>query len=163
MEHVDLTMHIPRTEFLKVEEIVRSFAEKARKYVPNANQMTKVTIPNPASTLLSFSYRELRAEAQEESSHDRLATTVGMWGKVKVPDWVFKKNVEREQNMLVINLSMNKSAYDQMMSWIKQLYPTVFNFTNVDKNDFIAALGAAYAERILAGQIEVNAEIVAMS
>lgn len=158
---VNVTMHIPREELLKAQRIAKSFAENAKQYIPNATQRTEVRTPNPTAILLSFAYRELRVEAREARGFAHSATknskVVGDWGKVKVPDWVFNK-----KSTITINFVMSKIAYNKIISWIDQLYPKIFA-NNSDKNDFIAALGAAYAERILAGQIEVNGEIVGMS
>lgn len=158
-KYVNVTMHIPRKELLKAQRIAKSFTENAKKYIPNATQKTEVGTPSPTAILLSFAYRELRVEAGEASNYASSATknskVVGEWGKVKVPDWVFNK-----KSTIAIDFVMSRTAYNRIISWIDQLYPTVFA-NNTDKNDFIAALGAAYAERILAGEVEVNGEIVA--
>lgn len=165
MKNVEVIMHVPRSEFLKIEKIVASMAEQAKSFVPNARPDTTVNTPNPTVLLLSFAYRELRAETQEARNNGEIAIggtkfqMVGEFGKAKLPSWIFDKKPQ----MLTLSFTMNSSKYNQMMSWIQQLYPTVFFNPKINKNDVIAALGACYAERILSGQVQTRGKIVGSS
>lgn len=156
MDRVEIKFQIPEKELLMVKDLLASLA----KTISGDNENKNVTMPNPASQIVSYGYKELTLEKEAQDTDDFevevngvKAEVVGAWGKIKVPDWVLDSN---EYKMVSVTMEMSAIAYQNMLDKIQALYPTVFANEQINKNDFIAALGIAYAHRILTGQVSVQ-------
>lgn len=143
-----LEFKIPEKELLTISNLLSDLAKNA---IGNgdAKNLT-VKLPNPASTVVTYAYRELCIEQKNQ----------GLWGKIKIPNWLINKTNEK---MLTVTMQISDTGYKQMLKVIKKLYPTVFADAKINKMNFIAALGIAYAHRIISGQITVKVAPVPIS
>lgn len=156
MKSTELKFQIPERELLMVKDLLASLA----KTISGDNENKNVTMPNPASSIISYGYKELALEKEAQDTDDfevevngAKAEVVGAWGKIRVPDWVLDSS---EYKMVSVTMEMSAIAYQNMLDKIQALYPTVFANEQINKNDFIAALGIAYAHRILTGQVSIQ-------
>ena len=110
----------------------------------------------------SRNFNELiKEESQKEANkHPRMfigeSEPEDDWGKVKIPEWLMAK---AKSGLVAIAMNINETDYEQMISSIKDLYPDVYFNSTIDTNDFIGALGIAYAHRIMAGQVQLEVTV----
>lgn len=150
-----LEFEIPEDELLMVRDLLASLANQIGH---NHDKNLTIKLPNPASTIVSYAYRELFLEKENQGQNDLKvngisAEAVGTFGKMQLPDWLLNKSKYR---MLTISMEINDHAYELMLNEIQDLYPTLVANKKINKNDLIAAAGIAYAHRIKAGQVSVN-------
>lgn len=159
MKSTEIKFQIPERELLMVKDLLASLA----KTISGDNENKNVTMPNPAGQIVSYAYKELALEKEAQDTDDLdievngvQAEVVGAWGKIKVPDWVLDSS---KYKMVSVTMEMSAIAYQNMLDKIQALYPTVFTNEQINKNDFIAALGVAYAHRIMSGQVNVQVTV----
>ncbi|RHW49244.1 hypothetical protein [Lactobacillus bombicola] len=145
-----IIIRVPRAEYNKINDMLVGMAQS----LSDKTLFKKdVKPPRTSSAIITYAFRELEAE---DSLRNSDAIKRQKWGRAKLPSWLATNT---GVPLTSFSMEIDANGYQKMMAWIKELYPDVYDNNKISNNDFIGALGVAYAHRIMAGTIPIEVTI----
>lgn len=140
-----LIIRVPQTEYNKVNDMLESFTQSLAK------KMKAIVAPQSTmKTIVTYAFRELEKEMILKNADSKERQR---WGRVRLPSWLATNTGSA---LTTITMEMGVTGYQKMMAWIKDLYPDIYSNNKISTDDFIGALGIAYAHRIMAGNVSLE-------
>lgn len=146
MSIIQFSYSTPEAELQQISELLYSLGKTIANKKIGENAPVQIIMPNIAKQVISYAYKEIKEEMADRESK-------GYNDVVVVPSWLFNTNAP---GVCRSTVKMNREKYDEMINAIRVLYPDIYANPKISNNDFIAALGIAYAHRIMAGNRSVT-------
>lgn len=144
-----IIIRVPLAEYNKINDMLVGMAQSLSD---KALSQKDIKPPHTSSAIITYAFRELK----EESLRNADAIKRQKWGRVKLTSWLATNT---GVPLIRISMEIDANGYQKMMNWIKELYPDVYDNNKISNNDFIGALGVAYAHRIMAGTVPIEVTI----